>query len=300
MDCLLSPTPTEYGFLGMQIRILQPAKILQPYIESYAQVDINWSETPSLHRNWRLIPFGKPSMILLHGDPHLYHLANADQKPALTPRAFLVGQLKVPVWLKFGGHTKMIKVQFRPAGLRQFIHHEMSELTDKACIGADEFWGHSVDALHEQLQEFPQFTPAILNGFFEGKLLPHSPQIDYVNDAIAAFESCMGNMPVTCLESRIHISGRHLERIFQRNVGLTPNQYRKLIRLNQAFKFLEQHPGTSFTNLSHSIGYYDQAHFSHDFKQFAGSAPSKLRSQRHDELFVTNGNCFAGDQLTVN
>lgn len=278
----------------MQICVHQPSKTLQPYIDSFTQVDIHW-QSCSLPRNWRLIPFGKPSVIFLFGDPHFYHLADAAPEP--TPNAFLVGQLKEPVWLQFGGHTKMIKIQFKPAGMRQFMKYEMNEFTNKACIQLNSIWGSAVNALLEQLEGFPQFTAPILNEFFEGRLLPHLQQSDYVNNAIAQFESCMGNMTVTDLEDQIFISGRHLERIFRKSVGLTPNEYRKLIRLNQAFKFLEKNPGTSFTNLSHSIGYYDQAHFTHDFKQFAGSAPSKLRSLGTEELLVTNGNCFIRQPL---
>ncbi|QEC40201.1 helix-turn-helix domain-containing protein [Pseudobacter ginsenosidimutans] len=273
----------------------QPSAILQPYIDSYSTMDINWDTLTQPFRKWRLIPFGKPSLLFIFGDPHQYRIGSSDAPAAFTTKAFIVGQLKGPVWLEFSGHTKMLKVQFKPSGLRHFIKQDISEFTNKACIGLWSVFGYAANFLYEQLQEFPEMTCSVLNAFFEKRLLPPLHQTDHINYAIAVFEKSMGNLTITDVRSQLPFSERHLERIFKKHVGLTPNEYRKLIRLNHAFRYLDKYPGTSFTSLSHTIGYYDQAHFAHDFKQFAGSRPSQLRSLGSDELFVTNGNCFTGN-----
>lgn len=278
----------------MEISVHNPSEILKPWIESYMQVNINWAEPQQLASIWRLIPYGKASIIFLQGDPHHYSTPGAI--PELTADAFLVGQMKAPIVLKFRGHTKMIKIQFKPAGLRQFMKHDIAEFTNQASVPLDLIWGSAVNSVKEQLEAFPGLTISVLNNFFEERLLPRLQQTDYINAAIEQFEMNMGNMALTDLLSRLYISGRHLERIFRRIVGLTPMDYRKLIRLNQAFKYLEKNPGTSFTDLSHRSGYYDQAHFTHDFKQFAGSPPSKMRSL-NNELIVTHGKCFIGNTL---
>lgn len=290
------PLP-EADLRGMNLSTFLPSPSLQPYIESYSMMDVNWATPQSLSRKWRLIPFGKPSILILFGDPHQYRIGSSNAPASLTEKAFIVGQLKVPVWLEFSGHTKMLKVQFKPAGLRQFVKQDISEFTNKACIDLHSVFGYAADFLYEQLQEYPELTGEILNSFFEKRMLPRLHQTDYINYAIEQFELSMGNLTITDLGNKLHISERHLERIFKKQVGLTPNEYRKLIRLNQAFGYLDKYPGTSFTNLSHTIGYYDQAHFAHDFKQFAGSKPSQLRSLTAEELFVTNGNCFNRNYL---
>ncbi|MGN6416908.1 MAG: helix-turn-helix domain-containing protein [Pseudobacter sp.] len=283
----------------MNLSTYQPSRLLQPYIESYSMMDVNWATAHTLYRKWRLIPFGKPSILLIFGDPHQYRIGSGDAPAALTEKAFIVGQLKVPVWLEFSGHTKMLKIQFTPAGIRQFVKQDISEFTNKACIDLHSVFGYAADFLYQQLQEYPELACDILNSFFEKRMLPRLHQTDYINYAIEQFELSMGSMTITEIGNKLPVSGRHLERIFKKHVGLTPNEYRKLIRLNQAFGYLDKYPGTSFTNLSHTIGYYDQAHFAHDFKQFAGSKPSQLRSSTSEELFVTNGNCFNRNCLTT-
>lgn len=276
----------------MNLNTFLPGETLQPFIESYSMMDVNWATAHTLCSKWRLIPFGKPSILFLFGDPHQYRIGSSGAPAALTAKAFIVGQLKVPVWLEFSGHTNMLKIQFKPGGMRQFVKQDISEFTNKACVDLHSVFGFAAGFLYEQLQEYPGLTGDILNSFFEKRMLPRLHQTDYINYAIEQFESSMGNITITDLSNKLHISGRHLERIFKKHVGLTPNEYRKLIRLNQAFDYLDKYPGTSFTSLSHTIGYYDQAHFAHDFKQFAGSRPSQLRSSSPEELFVTNGNCF--------
>lgn len=290
---------------GMEFRKMEfsnylPSSPLQSCIESYSLMDVNWNNAPQLLRKWRLIPFGKPSLIFIFGDPHQFRIGSSEAPAAFTTKAFIVGQLKLPVWLEFSGHTKMLKVQFKPAGLRQFIKQDISLFTNKACTDLSLLFGYAANFLYEQLQKYPQMSCSILNAFFEKRLLPHLHQTDHINFAIEEFERSMGNLTITDLRSKLPVSERHLERIFKRHVGLTPNEYRTLIRLNQAFRYLDQNPGTPFTSLSHTIGYYDQAHFVHHFKQFAGSRPSQLRSPGSDELFVTNGNCFNGNFIKSN
>ena len=71
-------------------------------------VDINWQVSDSLASVWRLIPYGKVSMLFLYSDSHEYNLIGPTGPMLKARQAFMVGQLTQLIWLKFTGHTRLI------------------------------------------------------------------------------------------------------------------------------------------------------------------------------------------------
>lgn len=74
-----------------------------------------------------------------------------------------------------------------------------------------------------------------------------------------------------CLTNRI--SKFQLIRAFKAHVGLTPIAYLTLLRLNNSKKLLLQN--SSIAKVALDCGFYDQSHFSHNFKYYFGITPSE-------------------------
>jgi AraC-like DNA-binding protein len=286
----------------MKVQLHQPSTQLNNYIENYMMVDIDWKKLSSVSTIWRLIPFGQVSMLFLMGEPHGYSLSGASSPMQNTSQAFMVGQLTQPIWLKFSGHTRMIKIQFKPSGIQQMLPLNMEEFTNIPSIELEAIWGRSVNEILEQMHEAAsdEELVTLLNSFFENKLLPQQTSASYINYTVHQLEKCNGNVNIQQLEKKLGISSRHLERLFKAKVGLTPKEISKIIRLNSAFSCLEKNPSMSLTSLAYESGYYDQAHFSKDFKKIAGISPAKLMSRNSSELFVTHGKCFVKNMPVVN
>lgn len=71
------------------------------------------------------------------------------------------------------------------------------------------------------------------------------------------------------------VSRRHLSRLFSQHVGLSPKTMGRLYRLKH-IKFVLQHaPDTELDYLSHRLGYYDQAHFIKEFRNYFGASPAR-------------------------
>ena len=280
--------------IGMKAEIFKPSPALAPFIENYMIVDIDWRQTPEKSSIWRLIPFGQVSMLFLLGDAHGYNLTGPEETMRETQNAFMVGQFTKPIWLKFSGHTHLIKIQFKPSGIQQLIPVDMKEFTNVPSIELEALWGNSVNFLIEQLYNTKSDVAKIniLDQYLEHKLLPQNPQADYIDFTIEQLKINKGNLNVGALENKLGISSRHLERLFLKRVGLSPKELSKIIRLNYAFSYLKTAPDQTLTNLSYEAGYYDQSHFSRDFKTITGISPSKLVSHKSSELFVTHGKCF--------
>ena len=59
-------------------------------------------------------------------------------------------------------------------------------------------------------------------------------------------------------------------------MGISPKIYASLVRFQTATYQLVNSHQSSLTTLTHETGYYDQAHFIHEFTQFFGDTPSTL------------------------
>ena len=68
---------------------------------------------------------------------------------------------------------------------------------------------------------------------------------------------------------------KQFKRIFADYVGANPKDYLRVIRFQKALHTLQIQPNISFTQLSYECGYYDQAHFIKEFKQFSGYTPTE-------------------------
>lgn len=71
-------------------------------------------------------------------------------------------------------------------------------------------------------------------------------------------------------------SRRHLQRLFQKQVGCPIKKYVRIQRINQAILYL-QNPAISIIEVAHACGYYDQSHFIHDFKAVCSLTPTQYR-----------------------
>src|SRR6185295_11969728 len=94
-----------------------------------------------------------------------------------------------------------------------------------------------------------------------------------------------GDISVTALRTDLSLSERQLERTFRQQTGLTPRQFARLTRFRQVVQLLHQ-PALTLTDVAYQAGYYDQAHFIHDFKAFAGLTPRDYRREQQDVGFL--------------
>lgn len=285
----------------MKTNLFKPSSSLTNYIDNYMLVDIDWSKTTELANVWRLIPYGKVAMFFLYGDTWEYNFQGATAPMRREGRAFLVGPLVQPIWLKFTGRSRLIKIQFRSSGAQRFLPVNMEEFRNMPSLDLEAVWGKAISELLEQLEESPTDIESIskLNNFLEKRLLPQQDHIDYVDYTIQQMKANNGNISIKGLEQKLGICTRQLQRHFLAKIGISPKEMSKLIRLNSAFCSLETDPGISLTNLSYEAGYYDQSHFYRDFKSISGVSPTSFFTKNSEELFVTHGANFVEQSVQI-
>jgi AraC-like DNA-binding protein len=84
----------------------------------------------------------------------------------------------------------------------------------------------------------------------------------------------------------IGLSQRRFIEVFNAEVGLTPKLYSRLRRFQTLLQRIYNRTEVDWADAALGCGYFDQAHFNHDFREFTGISPSaylasNLRHMNH-------------------
>lgn len=86
---------------------------------------------------------------------------------------------------------------------------------------------------------------------------------------------------------QLRLTTRYLRKLFDREIGFSPQRYRQWCKLRLALECVEM--GASFTTAAATAGFTDSAHFSRTFRGVFGAPPSSLLAQRGDFNLATVG-----------
>lgn len=97
----------------------------------------------------------------------------------------------------------------------------------------------------------------------------HNDITSYVIDVV---NKNFGNICVSDIVERLGYSHKYSDTVFKNDVGFTMKKYAGILRLQRAMDMLESNRQDIF----YDLGYYDQAHFIHDFKRFSSFTPKNF------------------------
>ncbi|WP_254091874.1 helix-turn-helix domain-containing protein [Dawidia soli] len=105
-----------------------------------------------------------------------------------------------------------------------------------------------------------------------------------VKTTIDALLSTNGSSPIQAILQEDPSKRRQLERKFLKQIGISPKQLGRVIRLQTALKMLLSQPSETLTHIAYESEYYDQAHFIKDFKEFTGTSPKEFLTDAQTTL----------------
>jgi AraC-like DNA-binding protein len=177
----------------------------------------------------------------------------------------------------------MIGVAFKPGGGFPFVGLPAGELHNLG-VPLDAVWGRDADALRDRLLDAK--TPAARFGIVERALVKKAagrmeghPAVRY---ALRQFDTSAPARSVADVTAQIGLSSRRFIELFRNEVGLTPKLFCRIRRFQQVLDDIDQATEVDWTRVALRCGYFDQAHFIHDFRAFSGVNPSTyLRYRTH-------------------
>ncbi|MDG0809320.1 helix-turn-helix domain-containing protein [Cohnella rhizosphaerae] len=172
------------------------------------------------------------------------------------------------------GFGECFSVKFRPGGFFPFWRQSAARLTGRR-VPLGEMFGEPGETLADLLTAVPAAETRL--AAMERWLLELAP----VRDASAALAgrivqdaaSDRSLLHVEAMAERHAMSVRTLQRLFGRYIGVSPKWILQRFRLQEAAERMRQEKLQDWAGLSMELGYYDQAHFTRDFKAVVGVPP---------------------------
>ncbi len=174
------------------------------------------------------------------------------------------------------GAGRVFGVKFRPAGFRPFLGSPVSTLADRTLPISQVFgpagddFAAGVLGLEDELR-----MVELADAFVRDHLPPPDPVAEAINRVVALIVADRRITRVDDLVERVGAGKRTLQRLFSEYVGVSPKWVIRRYRLHDAEERLAEGRGESLADLAQDLGYFDQAHFAHDFKALVGAAPAR-------------------------
>lgn len=221
----------------------------------------------------RIVPDGCMEMIFHFGD--LYQQILSTGQSIIQPRAFVFGQITTPLEIMPSGSTGIIAARFHPDGFNPIAGLPITEMENRAVpltgLFGDE--GKELEAAVLAAENIPARIAVIEN--FLIKRFNSAESINRIAKAsVEILMQANGQISVDELAGQVQVNRRQLERKFSEAIGMSPKQLSRILRLQATLKMLQKGEFNSLTALAYQNGYFDQAHFIRDFREFTGMSPS--------------------------
>jgi AraC-like DNA-binding protein len=247
-------------------------------------VDLLWlyENYKPAHTKERRLPDGSMELVInLHEDAiRLYDPRRHDQFSSIRG-SVISGPHTEYVVLDTASQSSMMGVHFKPGGAFPFLNLPPAELRDETvCL--DILWGITASELRDQLREAqtPEARFHILEQFLLAHLARPLTRHPAVAFALKEFQNTTQTRTVADVTAQIGLSPKRFISIFSQEVGLTPKLFCRIRRFQEALQQISSGRQVEWTEIALSCGYFDQAHFIHDFQTFSGLNPSSyLRDQ---------------------
>jgi len=254
-----------------------PAPPLDRYID-----DIYCLTGVPRHRRMVVPPMPSAHLFVNLGGPaHLW-----DSDPSVPPAVFTDGWF-MGVWtrrflVEYPTRVRLVGVHFKPWGISPFVDMPATELRDR-WVPVDAVWQRSVDRIRNQVGDIASATETlriveeeVRSRFVEAP----SRGLDLVQHVGRRLESSHGTIPVGALTNAAGVSGNHLATQFKSHVGVTPKRVARIYRFARLIVSVDAMRPVDWSALAHMAGYYDQPHFTKEFKDFTGHTPTEYLALR--------------------
>jgi AraC-like DNA-binding protein len=251
---------------------IAPTKELSPYIKHYLFLE----SAGECIKKLRLFSDGNTGMVLTFRGNLIANIQG--KKSSNYHHSFLYGQISVFKDLYLEEKTLMIIVVFQPYGMHRLLGIAANEMRD-SIIASEDIFGWRGSLLYQELsgQFSLEAKLQILNSFFlERSAKKAIPNPTLIHASLSCIFKSKGNLSISQLVKHTGYTERHIERIFNESIGLSPKKFGNIVKLHHFLSLLkDKSKHNNFTFLCYEAGYADQSHLIKEFKKYTGITPSK-------------------------
>tara|TARA_R110002073_G_scaffold139232_2_gene289228 strand:+ start:3618 stop:4433 length:816 start_codon:yes stop_codon:yes gene_type:complete len=257
----------------MNYQTFQPNSDLESLISCYWTLEV---PAESDAQRQRIIPDGTIEMAFILGDD-IKRYTSGDEF-VIQPRALVLGQTIEPFYIEPTGYVNTFAIRFYPYGFANFVSTPIKNLANMETPLGMLFGEKTANELEQKIIEATHSSERIeiIEQFLLGKLNEKTTIDTIVKTTIDALLATNGSASIGTILKEDISKRRQLERKFTKQIGVSPKQLGKVIRLQTALKLLLNKKEEKLTDIAYESDYFDQAHFIKDFKEFTGINPKEF------------------------
>jgi AraC-like DNA-binding protein len=233
------------------LRWFAPPEALAPFVQHFWSAQ--WNVPVGERRTQPILPFPCANLVVMGG------------------RAAIIGVVTRAAIQQLEGIGSALGAKLTPGALRAFGIARPSGLRD-VSVAAESL-------LNGDRGEWPMED--LVSGIraLEAYLLSHGPKHDSVSskadEIVRTAEADRNIVAVSQLADAFSLSVRSIQDVCNRAIGVSPKWLIRCFRLQDALERLETGIDVNLSALAQDLGYFDQAHFTRDFKQITGVSPGR-------------------------
>jgi AraC-like DNA-binding protein len=234
------------------------------------------------HRRLNVPPMPSAHLFINLAGPVRLHDADPGVAPAVLTDGWFMGMRTRRFLIEFPSAVRVVGVHFKPWGLSPFVDMPSAELRDR-WVPVDAVWGRSLDRIRDRIAgaRSPGEVLQVLEDELRFRLVPApSRGLDLVRQTAGRLEASWGGVSVGALTDGAGVSGSHLATQFKLHLGVTPKRVARIYRFARMILSIDALQAVNWSELAQDAGYFDQAHFSKEFKDFTSLTPTDYLSLR--------------------
>jgi AraC-like DNA-binding protein len=260
-----------------------PSPPLNSFVELFWYYD---GFSPRSHKKERLMPDGSVELVinLKDDEVRIYDREKLDKYTRL-PGTVIAGPHSGFFVIDTAEQDSVMGIHFKPGGAFPFLPEPAAELHN-LHVALEDLWGCEAQLLRERLLAAP--TPEakfqVLETCLTEQAFKPLERHRAVGYALGLFRNIHTAPAMAQVSDQIGISSRRFIELFSSEVGMTPKLYCRVRRFQQVLRTIHSGVDVDWVDLAAGCGYFDQAHFIHDFKAFSGINPTTYMAQKTEHL----------------
>jgi len=236
----------------------------------------------------KLMPSGKLDLIFNLGGPHQTLDATSLLPIGTYSSAWLSGFqqsaiIAAPTYNSLQHGSWLIGVRLNVGGFRKLLGLGGKSFTGNVVELADFLPNALVEDTRNRLAATDRIEKRfeVLEGFIRRLKGDRARRISpYVALGIQAIDRLRGRASVEAICANANVSRKHLNQLFQSQLGISPKKYARVVRFASLIDDVAMTNQVNWTVISAKAGYYDQSHFVRDFRTFTGLTPTEFLQSR--------------------
>jgi AraC-like DNA-binding protein len=231
------------------------------------------------HRRVTVPPMPSAHLFVNLGEPARLRDSDPSVPPAVFADGWFMGLWTRRFLVEYPARVRLVGVHFKPWGMSPFVGVPASELRDR-WVPLDAVWHRSADRIRNQAGDAAGAL-TVVERELRSRLAEAPPHgLDLVRRTGGRLATSHGAVPVGALADIAGVSVNHLATQFKSHVGVTPKRVARIYRFARLILSVDARRPVDWPDLAHAAGYFDQAHFSREFKDFTGHTPTQYLALR--------------------